>query len=67
LAYLFWCYLENRSSIEIQYNNLAEAENVLAYFLPEAPLEMLKIMNEALKVFHIILSMLLICYTEIKK
>lgn len=41
---------ENRTSIELEYIDLANEESVLAYFLPEAPLEMFQIMNEALKV-----------------
>ena len=47
--------LENKSSFELDYNKLASVEHVLAYFLPEAPLEMLAIFDEATK--EIVLAM----------
>ncbi|KAK8779302.1 hypothetical protein V5799_019356, partial [Amblyomma americanum] len=40
---------ENKLSLEVNYNTLAQAEQVLAYFLPEAPAEMLVIFDEAAK------------------
>ncbi|CAN8001131.1 unnamed protein product, partial [Ixodes hexagonus] len=40
---------ENKHSLEVNYNTLAAAEQVLAYFLPEAPSEMLVILDEAAK------------------
>jgi len=46
---------ENKSSFELDYNKLASEEHVLAYFLPEAPLEMLSIFDEATK--SIVLAM----------
>ncbi|KAH6922163.1 hypothetical protein HPB50_009921 [Hyalomma asiaticum] len=46
---------ENKLSLEVNYNTLAQAEQVLAYFLPEAPAEMLVIFDEAAK--DIVLSM----------
>ena len=47
--------LENKSSFELDYNKLASVEHVLTYFLPEAPLEMLAIFDEATK--EIVLAM----------
>jgi len=38
----------NKASLIIDYNILASQEHVLAYFLPEAPLEVLKIFDEVL-------------------
>ena len=46
---------ENKSSFELDYNKLASEEHVLAYFLPEAPIEMLAIFDEAAK--DIVLAM----------
>lgn len=46
---------ENKQSLEVNYNMLAQAEQVLAYFLPEAPVEMLIIFDEAAK--DVVLSM----------
>ncbi|RWS29807.1 DNA replication licensing factor mcm2-like isoform X1 [Leptotrombidium deliense] len=40
---------ENKQSFELDYNILATEEQVLAFFLPEAPTEMLNIFNEAAK------------------
>lgn len=40
---------ENRSSFEVDYNILASECSVLAYFLPEAPTEVLEIFDEAAK------------------
>ena len=45
----------NRESLVVDYNILASQEQVLAYFLPEAPTEMLKIFDEAGK--DVVLSM----------
>ena len=36
----------NRESLVIDYNMLASVEQVLAYFLPEAPTEMLQNFDE---------------------
>ena len=36
----------NKESLVVDYNMLAVQEHVLAYFLPEAPTEMLKIFDE---------------------
>ena len=38
----------NKASLIIDYNILASQEHVLAYFLPEAPLEVLKIFDEVM-------------------
>ena len=46
---------ENRSSFEVDYNILASEAKVLAYFLPEAPTEVLTIFDEAAKA--VVLSM----------
>ncbi|GIY51642.1 DNA replication licensing factor mcm2 [Caerostris darwini] len=46
---------ENRQSFEVDYNFLASEEQVLAYFLPEAPTEVLKTFDEAAK--DVVLSM----------
>ncbi len=40
---------ENLSSFEVDYNILASECSVLAYFLPEAPTEVLQIFDEAAK------------------
>ncbi|XP_037780899.1 DNA replication licensing factor mcm2-like [Penaeus monodon] len=40
---------ENKSSFEVDYNIIVSEEQVLAYFLPEAPTEMLEIMDSAAK------------------
>ncbi|KAL5013410.1 hypothetical protein ScPMuIL_007680 [Solemya velum] len=45
----------NRESLAIDYNMLASVEQVLAYFLPEAPTEMLMNFDEAAK--EVVLSM----------
>lgn len=55
---MFLCFSfspENRSSFEVEYNNLANECYVLAYFLPEAPAEVLQIFDEAAKT--VVLSM----------
>jgi len=39
-------FTANKSSLVVDYNVLASQEHVLAYFLPEAPAEMLKIFDE---------------------
>jgi DNA replication licensing factor MCM2 len=46
---------ENKCSFEVDYTLLSTEEQVLAYFLPEAPIEMLEIFNEAAK--EVVLSM----------
>lgn len=40
---------ENKMSFDVDYNIIAAEEQVLAYFLPEAPTEMLEIMDSAAK------------------
>ncbi|XP_067683029.1 DNA replication licensing factor mcm2-like [Haliotis asinina] len=45
----------NKASLIIDYNMLASVEQVLAYFLPEAPAEMLQNFDEAAK--EVVLSM----------
>jgi len=45
----------NKQSLTVDYNTLANEHQVLAYFLPEAPAEMLKIFDEAAK--EVVLSM----------
>ncbi|CAH0384017.1 unnamed protein product [Bemisia tabaci] len=40
---------ENHSSFEVEYRHLAAKEHALAFFLPEAPLEMLQIFDEVAK------------------
>ncbi|KAJ8968837.1 hypothetical protein NQ317_005305 [Molorchus minor] len=45
----------NQSSFTIEFPNLANKEHVLAYFLPEAPFQMLEIFDEVAK--DIVLSM----------
>lgn len=42
-------YAVNRRSFEVNYNVLAKECSVLAYFLPEAPTEVLQIFDEAAK------------------
>ncbi|XP_032827437.1 DNA replication licensing factor MCM2 [Petromyzon marinus] len=46
---------ENRESLVVNYEDLAAREHVLAYFLPEAPAEMLGVMDEAAK--EVVLAM----------
>lgn len=46
---------ENRQSFDVDYHFLAASEQVLAYFLPDAPLEMFDIFNQAAK--EVVLSM----------
>ncbi|XP_077386655.1 DNA replication licensing factor MCM2 [Festucalex cinctus] len=46
---------ENKESFLVNYEELAAREHVLAYFLPEAPTEMLKVFDEAAK--EVVLSM----------
>ncbi|KAL1488417.1 hypothetical protein ABEB36_014890 [Hypothenemus hampei] len=45
----------NQSSFTVEFPNLANKEHVLAYFLPEAPFQMLEIFDEVAK--NIVLSM----------
>jgi len=45
----------NRQSLTVDYNILANEHQVLAYFLPEAPAEMLRIFDEAAK--EVVLNM----------
>ena len=46
----------NRESLVVDYNVLASQEHVLAYFLPEAPAEMLKIFDEVCANFPLFIS-----------
>ncbi|XP_078485741.1 DNA replication licensing factor mcm2 [Ciona intestinalis] len=46
---------ENKESLIVDYNLLASSHEVLAFFLPEAPTEMLQIFDEAAK--NVVLSM----------
>ncbi|XP_043934476.1 DNA replication licensing factor MCM2 [Protopterus annectens] len=46
---------ENKESLVVNYEDIAAREHVLAYFLPEAPAEMLKIFDEAAK--EVVLAM----------
>uniref|UniRef100_A0A665U6J0 DNA replication licensing factor MCM2 n=1 Tax=Echeneis naucrates TaxID=173247 RepID=A0A665U6J0_ECHNA len=46
---------ENKESLVVNYEDLAAREHVLAYFLPEAPSEMLKVFDEAAK--EVVLAM----------
>lgn len=39
----------NLASFEVEFPVLASKENVLAYFLPEAPIEMLQIFDQVAK------------------
>uniref|UniRef100_A0A4W6DG85 DNA replication licensing factor MCM2 n=1 Tax=Lates calcarifer TaxID=8187 RepID=A0A4W6DG85_LATCA len=45
----------NKESLVVNYEDLAAREHVLAYFLPEAPTEMLKVFDEAAK--EVVLAM----------
>jgi len=51
-AYCAYCpiisesFSENRESLVVGYDTLASSEQHLAYFLPEAPLEVLKIFDK---------------------
>ena len=42
---------ENKESLVVNYEDLAAREHVLAYFLPEAPTEMLKVSPTLLFLF----------------
>ena len=46
---------KNKSSFEVDYNDLARECQVLAYFLPEAPTQVLDIFDEAAK--NVVLNM----------
>ena len=39
-------FLDNKESIVVDYNVLANSAQSLAFFLPEAPIEMLQIFDE---------------------
>ena len=45
----FYFFKANHQSLIVDYNLLYQSEEVLAYFLVEAPLEMLQIFDEAAK------------------
>lgn len=40
---------DNKTSVEVCYHQLATGEQILAFFLPEAPLKMLEILDEAFR------------------
>jgi len=46
---------DNKESLVVDYNMLGEHQDVLAFFLPEAPLEMLECFDQATK--HVVLGM----------
>ena len=46
-------YSANGESLVVDYNVLANEQQVIAFFLPEAPTEMLKIFDEVRKVDQI--------------
>ena len=46
LLYIFIFYTANKQSLVVDYNILANEQQVLAYFLPEAPSEVLQIFDE---------------------
>lgn len=48
-------FTANKESLVVDYNVLASQEHVLAYFLPEAPLQMFKIFDEV-SIYGIILQ-----------
>ena len=48
-------FTANRESLVIDYNMLASVEQVLAYFLPEAPTEMLQNFDEVYFSLHLII------------
>ena len=52
-----FCFKGNKESLMIDYNMLASVEQVLAYFLPEAPTEMLMNLDEVGRQFCLMLLM----------
>ena len=46
LLFIFLFYTANKQSLVVDYNILANEQQVLAYFLPEAPSEVLQIFDE---------------------
>lgn len=46
MLYCILMFVANKESLVIDYNMLASVEQVLAYFLPEAPAEMLQNFDE---------------------
>ena len=44
-------FSENRSSFDVSYIDLASNEQLLSYYLPEVPLDLLQIFDEAAKDF----------------
>lgn len=49
-VFIFLGVSENKESLVVNYEDLAAREHVLAYFLPEAPAEMLKVSSSWLNV-----------------
>lgn len=45
-CFIFLFYTANKQSLVVDYNILANEQQVLAYFLPEAPSEVLQIFDE---------------------
>lgn len=45
--------LGNKGSIEVCYSELATGEQTLAFFLPEAPMELLDVLDVAFKVIQL--------------
>ena len=46
MLFIFHFYAANKQSLVVDYNILANEQQVLAYFLPEAPSEVLQIFDE---------------------
>ena len=46
--FVYFC-IANKQSLVVDYNILANEQQVLAYFLPEAPSEVLQIFDEVKK------------------
>lgn len=47
---LMFATAENKESLVVNYEDLAAREHVLAYFLPEAPSEMLKVRSDQVRI-----------------
>ena len=50
---MVYCTEANKESLVVDYNDLARCVEVLAFFLPEAPTEMLSIFDEVSHSFPI--------------
>lgn len=51
LAVFVFYFKANGESLTVDYNVLANEQQVIAFFLPEAPTEMLKIFDEVFTIF----------------